>query len=737
MSAVFLKILNMGIAAGWLILAVILVRMLLKKAPKWIICLLWGFVAIRLICPFSLESASSLIPSRETVPAQIAEFQKPVIDSGITIVNETVNPILANSFAPDPADSVNPLQIVIPVISYVWLVGIAALLIYACLSFRKLKKSVSASVSLGKNIMTCDEIKEPFILGVVRPVIYVPSFMERSQETLTYVILHESAHLKRRDHWWKPLGYLLLAIYWFHPLCWIAYLLFCRDIEMACDEKVIRDMDRDHMAAYSQALLDLSFPGKKIAACPLTFGEVSVKQRVKGVFNYKKPTFWILLTAAIVCVLLVLCLMTDPFSERSLSGKLGVSMDMAVAEHHRTEASNDETHFGVTNYDILRVKKSGTGKETTVFATVLFETYSFDGRNLTKVSGSFEPVALTFDTTSDGSDDKSTYDVIEYWEPRDGSYYADDIRSKFPVMLWAKVFNLSGAELQHEKCLQAAREHFGVIGTGKEGVNLTDTDNTGIDTDATDMHVTMTAVIIEIISDSRMLVRSTAASGDLISVPISYLPDSPKPQVGDTVEIECSNQLLLSYPAQFSRIYSMKVVKQATPTVTVTAKTAYANWTEDGLVRTECLNPGIMVVSSEGLFPEGHLPVYKFDTVEDLERFKELFQNILTLDQGYDDVPSFNEVTAAYDEDFFADHAVIAAYVASNSGSYRYALQDILFEGSFFCMDVVQTNNPEVFTEDMAGWFVLAEISDADFKDAAFFDARFLGIAEDNGDVQQ
>ena len=315
MSAVFIKLLNMSITASWLILAVVLARLLLKKAPKWIPCLLWGLVAIRLICPFSFGSIFSLIPSSETIPANIAMQPEPAIHSGITAVNEFINPVLAESFAPAAADSANPLQILIPAAAIVWISGIVIMLAYAFISYRKLKKTLSVCVPVGTRILSCDEVKAPFILGVFRPVIYVPSSM--SGETLEQVIRHESAHLLRRDHWWKPLGYLLLAVYWFNPLCWLAYILLCRDIEMACDQKVIRDMDREDLAAYSQALLDCSFPRRRIAACPLAFGEVGVKERVKGVLNYKKPAFWMILMAVAVCIVLGLCLMTDPSSGKS------------------------------------------------------------------------------------------------------------------------------------------------------------------------------------------------------------------------------------------------------------------------------------------------------------------------------------------------------------------------------------------------------------------------------------
>ena len=455
MSAVFLKILNMSITASWLILAVVLARMLLKKAPKWISCLLWGLVAIRLFCPFSFESNLSLIPNSETIPSDIAIQQKPAIDFGIKSFNEAINPIIAESFTPDPVSSVNPLQIVIPVLAIVWIAGILIMLAYALISYMKLKKTVSVCVSAGEKVFACDDVETPFILGVFKPKIYIPSSMEG--DTLVHVIRHEKAHLQRHDHWWKPLGYLFLAVYWFNPLCWIAYILLCRDIETACDEKVIRDMDKADMAAYSQALLDCSFHRKKIAACPLAFGEAGVKERIKGVLNYRKPAFWIIVAAIIACIVLAVCLMTDPLSDRSLSGKLGVSLDMAVAEHNRS--SRSEGHFIATDYDVLMISRSGN--KTTVYTWVLYEEFSFDGTDVRVETGSHIPSVITFDT-SEKDNGYSTYNVVEYWEPRDGSYYADDIEAKFPRSIRRKALDISRSKASSEKCMQAAREYFGV-----------------------------------------------------------------------------------------------------------------------------------------------------------------------------------------------------------------------------------------------------------------------------------
>ncbi|MBO4615727.1 MAG: hypothetical protein J5717_00095 [Lachnospiraceae bacterium] len=313
MSGVFLKILNMSITASWLIAAVILVRLLLKKAPKWVTCLLWAVVAVRLICPFSIESALSLVPTDAPVPANILVASRPTVATGVPVIDNTINPAISETMAPQVGDSVNPLQVATFVATIVWVVGASVLLAYALISWLRLRRKVAASIEIKKGVRAGDDVDSPFILGVFKPIVYVPASM--SGETLESVLRHESAHLARKDHWWKPLGFLLLTVYWFNPLCWAAYILLCRDIELACDEKVIRDMDTADKAAYSQALLDCSVNRARVAACPLAFGEVGVKERVKSVLNYKKPTFWVIVCAVVACVVVAVCFLTNRKSD--------------------------------------------------------------------------------------------------------------------------------------------------------------------------------------------------------------------------------------------------------------------------------------------------------------------------------------------------------------------------------------------------------------------------------------
>ncbi|MCM1044901.1 MAG: M56 family metallopeptidase [Candidatus Gastranaerophilales bacterium] len=318
MGDIFLKLLNMSIAAGWLILAVLALRLLLRKAPRWLHCLLWGIVAVRLACPFSFESVFSLVPSAETVQSHVTveggvSNYVPSIDSRMPVIVERVNPLLSEAFAYEEAYSASPLQIYSDIAGIVWCCGAILLLMYAVLSRFKVHLMVREAVRREGNIYLCDAVVSPFILGLVNPCIYLPSGMD--MERADYVIAHEQAHLKRKDHWWKVLGYLLLAVYWFHPLCWIAYIFLCKDIEFACDEKVIRDMTLNEKKEYAKALLSCSRQGRIVLACPLAFGEVSVKERIQSVLNYKKAAFWILFAGIAACVIVGVCFLTNPLRE--------------------------------------------------------------------------------------------------------------------------------------------------------------------------------------------------------------------------------------------------------------------------------------------------------------------------------------------------------------------------------------------------------------------------------------
>lgn len=323
MDDVFLKLVNLSISASWLILAVLVLRVVLKKAPKWVMPLLWGVVALRLVCLFSIESALSLIPSAETIPREIVtETREPVLYEQATL-DIVTNPTLPSAAEVPVGVSRQQAQVDFNIYSVLWLAGMAALLVHALVSAEKLKRKLATAILLRDNIYESEFVDSPFVFGVVKPNIYLPMHMDEG--TAAYVIAHERAHLARRDHWWKVLGYLVLALHWFNPLVWVAYILFCRDIELACDEKVVKGLDGAARADYSQALLSCAAPKRAVAACPLAFGEGNIKMRVKSALHYKKPAFWVAAAAVLAVVIVAVCFLTNPRSDIDAETLLGTS----------------------------------------------------------------------------------------------------------------------------------------------------------------------------------------------------------------------------------------------------------------------------------------------------------------------------------------------------------------------------------------------------------------------------
>ena len=367
MAAVFLKLLNLSISASWLVLAVLVLRLVSKRSPKWMNVLLWGIVALRLMLPFSIESALSLIPSAETLSPEVVQFDPaPTITSGVEFIDNAVNPSLSESFAAAPLASVNPLYVWAYLAGWVWLIGLGALLLYALVSYLRLRRRVSVSLCVRENIYLCDAISSPFILGVVKPRIYLPSGLDEVQRQ--NVLSHERAHLARRDHWWKPLGFALLAVYWFNPVLWLAYTLLCRDIELACDERVIRTMDESAVKTYSTVLLACSMPRKAVITCPLAFGEVGVKERVRNALHYKKPAFWIVVASAVVCIVVAVCFLTNPPTDTDAAGLVGFHREQVtyadVTDESGAQPSNvqltaEETDAVYALLDALQYKRLG------------------------------------------------------------------------------------------------------------------------------------------------------------------------------------------------------------------------------------------------------------------------------------------------------------------------------------------------------------------------------------------
>lgn len=333
MVNIFTGIINMSITASYLVLVILTLHLALKKAPKWIMVLLWSFVALRLICPFSVESIFSLIPQSDTVPTIVYENETIGILYEYPAVSQAVN----GSLASNVGDSVELIQIVMFVASIIWIIGILAMLIYSVISFAVIKKRVGEAVLLRDNIWLCDRVTTPFILGIIKPRIYLPLSMDKTD--FRYVIAHEKAHLKRLDHLWKPIGFLLLCVYWFNPLMWVAYILLCRDIELACDEKVIAELGNEVKKPYSEALVNCSVTKRYISACPLAFGENGIKSRIKSVLSYKRAGIIITAVSLSVVLIVALCFLTNP----EMNGEVYNNSDKSSSETEK------ELNFATSN----------------------------------------------------------------------------------------------------------------------------------------------------------------------------------------------------------------------------------------------------------------------------------------------------------------------------------------------------------------------------------------------------
>lgn len=448
----FLNIVNMSISASFIVLVVLLLRFILKKVPKWITVALWGIVAIRLVCPFFIESELSLIPETEWIEPPQA-LVSPITPDTIVIDAVLGENVTVEHPQEEPNITVKKSVAASSTISLIWLAGIFGLLIYTIISYARLNRKIGTAVLCNDNVYQSESVVSPFVLGIIKPKIYLP--FNINEKDMGYVVAHEKAHIRRGDHLWKPLGFLLLTIHWFNPILWLGYILLCRDIELACDEKVIKELDHDARADYSEALLSCSVNRRMISACPLAFGEVGVKDRVKSVLNYKKPAFWIIIAAVIVCAAVAVCFLTDPIgTDTSVNDGLKAFIDTQVLEHFRTEKS--EGNACCFDWELLG--KTERGSETTVYMWVMYQEYSYIGTELEMETAAHIPTAITV------KEENGQYELVEYWEPENGANYPTSLKRKFPrniINSEAFTSRLYSQE-QTEKCLKQARIYFGL-----------------------------------------------------------------------------------------------------------------------------------------------------------------------------------------------------------------------------------------------------------------------------------
>lgn len=412
MNTLMQTLFALSIDASILTAIIIIYRLVFKKAPKWISCVLWGIAGLRLIIPFNLTSVFGLLPSHDIA----ADSGKLVMSTGVPSIDSTVNYVAgavaytpaANPVSEAPVQHGNPLF-------FIWLAGFAAMLVFAAVSYLKIYKKVRASVKLRDNIFICDDIATPFILGIFRPKIYLPSGLDETKRE--NILAHEKAHLTRKDNLWKPLGFLLLSVYWFNPVLWAAYILLCRDIELACDEKVIRNMGKAEIADYSQVLLDCSKPRRMVTVCPLAFGEVGVKQRIKSALNYKKPAFWIILVAVLAGIAVAVCFGTS----RRIN-------DEAPIPDNITKDCLPMTYVSVANENVKSYFTVNPAEKTFSYS---------DG-----VSGKFERTDTAIKLTSDDGE------TVLCFDRENDTYVFSKEKSEFNGLSDKTVFHAEPVELE-------------------------------------------------------------------------------------------------------------------------------------------------------------------------------------------------------------------------------------------------------------------------------------------------
>ncbi len=515
MSEIFLKILNMSLVSSILILVLIILRPLLKKAPRALACALWGLVGIRLVCPFTVESFLSLIPDPEPVSKEaflsfesVASDVQPIDMGGITN-------IISNTLASPAGASINPMQAISLVAAFIWAVGVAVMLIISLVSYLRLSKTLSASITTGGNVFINDNIPSPFVLGIFKPRIYIPSALSEYEKA--YVIAHENAHIKRRDYLFKPLGYLILSLHWFNPFVWVAYILLCRDIESACDQKVISKMNSDEKREYSEILLKLSMPSKKISACPVAFGEVGVKSRIKGVASYKKPAFILSFVAVVLIAAFAIGFLTNPVSadDESVPNTMDKVISEAIVQNNKTEQS--ESRFCAENY--VELKTITFNSDITAYIWAYYGEYEQTDDSVKLSFESYKPAKIRIINY------KGTYKVVEY-STYDDKHNIAWIKENIPEEIEQSVMYIPGyANDQKNAALRLAKKHFGV------------------NTDVNEFYPTFNAEVLEV-TDRRIYVAPLKGESvcnntfEKIALSTKKLsPTSYHPFVGDIVRV--------------------------------------------------------------------------------------------------------------------------------------------------------------------------------------------------------
>lgn len=729
MEAVFLRQLNMSITAGWLVLAVIALRLILRKAPTALRCVMWALVGMRLVCPISVESFLSLIPSTEPIREELMYAPAPTIDSGIEFVNRTVNPIISEALSSEGATGVNPVMAITSAASCIWIVGMAAMIVYTLVSYIRIRRSVREAIELTEGIVICDRISAPFILGVFRPRIFLPSSMNETDTA--YVIAHEKAHLKRRDHLWKPIGFAILTVYWFNPLIWIAYILLCRDIELACDEKVIRELGAEIKKPYSEALINCSVPRRSIAACPLAFGEVGVKGRIKSVLNYKKPAFWLIAVTLAACVAVGVCFLTDP----------------------KDSGDDTKTEFGTNSYNSICNVSCGTDSDADVKVTLKSASVRDGAPYLTLEWANGEGVSVERGTEWHiyYDEDGTWVDCDQFAEQRawealllillpggkeEVTYYLDERDlNRAGMYRFEQEFGLENSDgkytayVEFELTTNAKSVMVSSDGSYGSGIWAKSASLQYFDViegDATcwlDDTYGLTFEMRDIIGD---VIRISLNKPVFLSgTEVREFDLRPGETVKLTADTEDGGHAIYEFSITDRLIYHSDTPPDYQETEDGPMPVAGVNTDDTDELYRRALNSERCVLSSQ--YPARFdFPIFKFDTRDEVDGFIADFSEIALTDAydtgASDAIPPFGVMTEEYSEDFFETHSLLAVYVDARTYS-DYVASCVVEPNGTSCTVRVKVHRGETDGNVPGGFIMLVEVEKELLKDCTEFDA--------------
>ena len=743
MDAIFLKIVNMSISACWIVLAIILLRVVLKKAPKWINCVLWGIAGLRLVMPFSFESIFSLVPSAETI-TKAPDSPRPQINSGVTVIDNQINGYLQGNYfegVTRPAGNFTDINTILAVI---WLIGIAALLIYTLISFLRLKRKIGTAILLRDNIYQSEAVVSPFVLGIIKPKIYLPFNM--NTQDMEHVIAHEQAHIKRKDYLWKPLGFLILTLHWFNPMVWLGYILLCRDIELACDEKVVKELDNEQRADYSEALLTCSVNRRMIAACPLAFGEVGVKDRIKSVLNYKKPAFWIIIVAVVASITVAVCFLTNPVNSSiyNSSYETGKCLYSYVVTEDK-ETRMDDRVFDITSDG--EVYKT-FGVSTTESLGVLKES-DYTAEDL-------ESAMKNQDTKLSIGSIRNAYELSDciFLQKSNGTIYLVEFFSDGRIMSVFKLNRIGKSDISNGSYKLSKELYFN--GAYSYVPNF-ENDRIEIKTNG-GMHIYH---FTEEVLSTGGLYEEVALSEENFSNLFAYgdewfnynsldnlLKNNKKAWCHNTPDnfgaypymllLQKDGTLYMTFadfingtPTRVRFIYELEYEGNIENSYNSTVGDADSML--DVAFESTLSYAGIPQKSNQIFYRSlnreklsdssvRHLPIHRLDTYEDLTNFKNTFSGDLTFDNGYDEIPSFNTATTKYDKEFFENNSLIVVFIDSTNSTHRYAMQSVEHNG-IFCVQIEETTKAEAVDDALSGWFLTVTASDELLDRCTEFDA--------------